>query len=320
MKKIFLSLTLISTLSISSFANCNVAQNNQNNIPKTINNNIPMYDYDFSGLSVPASNIKTVRLNFPKQKINDNIIIELHTLKESSFNKNVLTEIFNKFYNNVDFKFIEDSKNLKEGRLYPYAVVKAKIFPENFDKIIFQTKEGLVIPNFALRKYFKVKDSFFQNEAYSYKDSNLKKPLKFSLYVMSHCPYAVRAEANLIDKIKNNKLNPEDINIHFILNNTKYGLTSLHGEQEIDEDARQLYIKNKLGMNKLFDYLKVLYDSKGNFNKALSSINLTNEEVFKDMNYIYKLLNIEAIYTEKNNINSSPSYVDREGKKIEMPK
>lgn len=76
------------------------------------------------------------------------------------------------------------------------------------------------------------------------------------LFVMSYCPYGVRAEENIapLQELFGSKI---DLKIRYIINvngETIDKVNSLHGITEAKEDARQLAIA-KLYPNKLWDYL-----------------------------------------------------------------
>ena len=80
------------------------------------------------------------------------------------------------------------------------------------------------------------------------------------VYVMSHCPYGVMAENSLLQAEKD-KLLPEGLKwtIHYIGDASKgadgqWTFSSLHGDAEWREDARQLYIAEKYP-GKFHDYL-----------------------------------------------------------------
>ena len=77
------------------------------------------------------------------------------------------------------------------------------------------------------------------------------------LFVMSYCPYGVRAETNIepVQQLFGDKIS---LNIRFIVNingNTIDSVQSLHGSFEVKEDARQLAIM-QLYPDKYWTYLK----------------------------------------------------------------
>ncbi|HCF62633.1 MAG TPA: hypothetical protein DFS52_32175 [Myxococcales bacterium] len=81
-------------------------------------------------------------------------------------------------------------------------------------------------------------------------------PKRLELFVMSQCPYGVRALDAMPEVLKNfdNKL---DFEVHFIANGTaKEGFRALHGQPEVDENIRELcaikYYKKNF---KFMDYI-----------------------------------------------------------------
>jgi len=123
---------------------------------------------------------------------------------------------------------------------------------------------------------------------------------------------------SLIDNVEKGKIDKKVINVNYILEKNKYGYNSLHGEKEIDEDLRQIYVRDKLGIDKYLKYMKTFIYSNGNYIKALKSIGLTDKKIFSNTKFISNALYFESIKTEKNNINASPSYTDGYGKKLNI--
>lgn len=65
-------------------------------------------------------------------------------------------------------------------------------------------------------------------------------PKSLDVYVMSQCPYGVRA-LNAMDEVLKNFNSAINFNVHFIASGTaKDGLNSMHGQAEVDEDIREL--------------------------------------------------------------------------------
>lgn len=314
-----LKLSLVASLLISSslMAQCEIDNNLQ-----ASNQNISSvskldYDFDFSNLQY-GTNVKTTDSLEKGVKIDKPIKLNIHTLKESSYNKTILQNTFEALYTNVEVNFVNDKESKIKGRLYPFVEVQAELFPTNFEKLLVKEGDSLLITNFALRKYFKIKDSYFQEEIYNYEKDKVTDNF-FSAYVMSHCPYGINAQKTMVEQWKAGKIKPENIDFRYVVLKNKYGFQSLNGEKELDENARQLYVKDKLGRVAYFKYLDVFLSSNGDYNKALEQFNLTNEDIFKDMSYIGELLQIEAIYTEKNGVTASPTFLDRNLKKINLP-
>ncbi|MBI5207121.1 MAG: hypothetical protein HY934_04945 [Candidatus Firestonebacteria bacterium] len=77
--------------------------------------------------------------------------------------------------------------------------------------------------------------------------------IKLELFVMSYCPYGNNAEEEIYNLIQEFK-RFIDFEIKFIIDEDNNAYTSLHGEAEIEEDLRQLVIKN-IFRDKFWDYL-----------------------------------------------------------------
>ena len=81
-------------------------------------------------------------------------------------------------------------------------------------------------------------------------------PNTLELFVMSQCPYGVRALDAMPEVLKNfgDKLN---FRIHYIANGTAAeGFKALHGQPEVDENIRQLCVIKHYGKgNKFMDYI-----------------------------------------------------------------
>ena len=82
-----------------------------------------------------------------------------------------------------------------------------------------------------------------------------QKPINIDLFVMSQCPYGVLAENSMIELRKEFK-EAIQINLYFIAQEEKGEFRSLHGEQEVEEDIRQLVIL-KYWPDKFWDYLRI---------------------------------------------------------------
>lgn len=143
------------------------------------------------------------------------------------------------------------------------------------------------------------------------------------LYVMSFCPYGVRAENNIFsivdlfkDKIK--------FNMRFIANvngNTVESVQSLHGLYEAKEDLRQLAISNKYP-DKFYAYLKEFnskcYQYSGDeaqietcWKQVASSLNIDTKKI-ETLAYSKEgldLLKADKVLTDKYDVSGSPTLI-----------
>lgn len=73
------------------------------------------------------------------------------------------------------------------------------------------------------------------------------------MYVMSQCPYGAQAETEAIKAVQRFG-GDVTLNIHYIVSSTANGFQSLHGQPEVDENIRQLCIKENYP-EEFFDYM-----------------------------------------------------------------
>lgn len=91
-----------------------------------------------------------------------------------------------------------------------------------------------------------------------------------SLFIMSECPFGLKAVDSMYDVLENFKGQGLDFDIHYIADKTADGFRSLHGQSEVDEDIRQLCAKSlypKAGKTGHPLYLSYIWCR----NKAISS-------------------------------------------------
>lgn len=134
-----------------------------------------------------------------------------------------------------------------------------------------------------------------------------------NLFVMSHCPFGIRAEDYLIGLLGNFK-NEITLHVHYIVSKDLGGnFTSLHGPGELDEDLHQIAIQ-KLFHSSFFNYL-LCYNSTMNRKQCLggSSINPAAVDSFVTSGKAMEILENDYRTTEKRGINSSPTlYINNE--------
>ncbi len=136
---------------------------------------------------------------------------------------------------------------------------------------------------------------------------------KLDLFVMSKCPYGTKAETQIFNLVSQH---PEltqkiDIEIHYILNYDKKSnnFTSLHGQNEVDEDIRQMLI-HKYYPDKFWCYLS---SKNSHFGDTLwtDDAEICGIGVKKINKYMkrkgYDLAIEEAHLADSLNVNASPS-------------
>ena len=130
-----------------------------------------------------------------------------------------------------------------------YLVEKNALVQEKFDRYIksgqIKERNGQLILEHQTR-----------NGVYANKEL---RPMELDLFVMSQCPYGVRAENQIIDLMKLERL-PKDlkINVRYIVSEGRNGeeFNSLHGSAEWEEDVRQVIIREKYP-KKFWKYLEI---------------------------------------------------------------
>lgn len=136
------------------------------------------------------------------------------------------------------------------------------------------------------------------------------------LYIMSQCPYGVSAGNLLYGAQKAGKL-PKDykLELHFIGNASKndkgiWQFSSLHGEAEWKENARQLYISkhypNKIGAYILERNKDIM---SANWQKAAKAVGLDVKAIEKGNAEALELLAADFALSDELGIGSSPSFI-----------
>jgi hypothetical protein len=72
-----------------------------------------------------------------------------------------------------------------------------------------------------------------------------KKKNTLEIFIMSKCPFGQRAVSTAMDSLANmNESNRFKLEVHYIFIKFDKGFSSLHGEQEINEDMVQIVLRN----------------------------------------------------------------------------
>ena len=133
------------------------------------------------------------------------------------------------------------------------------------------------------------------------------------LFVMSQCPYGVRAEEFVIKAKKEGKFPAgKTVRIRYIVDYTpEQGFKSLHGAGEWEENVRQLLIA-KYYPEKFWKYLEIRnknYQSS-RWDKAMEDAGINVKKIMKKFDTEgLELLKEEANYTKSFGVSASPSVV-----------
>ncbi len=139
------------------------------------------------------------------------------------------------------------------------------------------------------------------------------KPNVMELFVMSQCPYGVRAENVIIQAQKDGKL-PKDkeIRLRYIVNyDPNQGFSSLHGSAEWEEDVRQLLIA-KYYPSKLWKYLEIRNKDyrSSRWDKAMEEAGINVNKINKKFDSEgLELLKAEDSYVREYGIGASPTFL-----------
>ena len=138
---------------------------------------------------------------------------------------------------------------------------------------------------------------------------------KIEIFIMSQCPFGVKAVESIIDYIEKGKIDKKNVEIHYIgdviFKDGVYTFNSLHGDDEWKEDMRQIII-SKYYPEKYLDYLKrraTNYTSP-NWESVASDVGIDLEDLKRRIeDEGTKLLADDFIYTSSLKISVSPTFL-----------
>ena len=182
-----------------------------------------------------------------------------------------------------------------------YLVEKNALVEEKFDRYIKsgQIKEhnGQIVFEHQTR-----------NGVYANKEL---RPMELDLFVMSQCPYGVRAENQIIDLMKLDRL-PKDlkINVRYIVSERNGEISSLHGSAEWEENVRQIIIREKYP-KKFWKYLEIRNkDYKSSlWDKAAEEAGINPRIFAKYWKFGLEKLREDIKITEEYNVSGSPTVI-----------
>jgi len=139
------------------------------------------------------------------------------------------------------------------------------------------------------------------------------RPMEIDLFVMSQCPYGVRAENQIIDLMKLDRL-PKDlkINVRYIASEGRRGegFDSLHGSAEWEEDVRQIIIREKYP-KKFWKYLEIRNkDYRSSlWDRAAEEAGINPRIFAKYWKFGLEKLKEDIKITEDYNVSASPTVI-----------
>lgn len=223
-----------------------------------------------------------------------------------------LIRVFDRWFEGIKPEYLaHDSSTVKEK--FPWLVyTPSYIMPDTEDV-------RKILNDYINAGEFKVNSGYIVYEDRSSNGFYISKPEKentVEMYIMSQCPYGV-ASGNLLFGAQKEGLLPNDfkIELHFIgnVNVNNEGVrsfSSLHGEAEWKENARQLFIANKFP-DKIGDY--VLERNKDvtsqDWQKAAKAAGIDAALVEAGTKEAEDMLEKDFKITDALGIGSSPSFI-----------
>ncbi len=102
------------------------------------------------------------------------------------------------------------------------------------------------------------------------------------LFVMSYCPFGNQAE-DTMEPVYD--LLSDDINfdVHYIVSVQEDKIQSLHGQEEVDQNMREVCVKNKYGMDSFWDFITYVNENCGSggvcWKEAADEIGVNSQEI-----------------------------------------
>lgn len=128
--------------------------------------------------------------------------------------------------------------------------------------------------------------------------------IQMDFFIMSYCPYGVRLVDNVLPDIINDMNSSIVFTPYFILGKGANGeLQSMHGKDEVDEDMRQICIREKYGTDKWLTYFKCF--SANVFNKK-------GQPDAKDWKFCAEQVGINGDDLEKCRQNDAPKMAEKD--------
>ncbi len=233
-------------------------------------------------------------------------------LPQGGRKNDMLVKVFDRYFEGIKPQVLEFASKERE-QLFPglqfapsYIIasspaVKAKLDAE-IKAGVFAEKNGYLVYEDKLRG--------------GYYASLPEKKNTVELYVMSQCPYGVMAENSLLDAEKNALLPAgAKLEIHFIGDAKKdekgeWQFSSLHGQAEWEENARQIYIA-KYFPDKFHDYLRERNKevTSPDWQKAAKAAGVDAAKVEKGFAEGKEMLAADFAASTALGVNSSPTFM-----------
>jgi len=200
------------------------------------------------------------------------------------------------------------SVSLDDSGLYR---IKIKIQEQTLD--VYASRDGSMI----FPQGIKMTSQEAANQNQEQKEIPKTETPNVKLFVMSFCPYGNQAE-DIMLPVVNLLGNKASIELHYIVSKSGNKYQSLHGDQELNQDIREICVQ-KYQKEKLWDFIKEI-----NAKATSQNVDEKWEEIAKnlgiDVNKIKQcqkdegaaLLNQEISLTEKYQVSGSPTLLINE--------
>lgn len=279
-------------------------------------------DEYFSGFSRLTDLIEKINSFLPKGKKINLYSAELSKIKPPKFIVLYDEDTKDLIDDNVILSFKNMFGDLKEERM-------------NLKNIDSKIKDNILsVPSYLIEKKSNVveylsmalKQRIIEDlgEYYVYYDLRnvaklLKRPYtpnKLEVFIMSHCPFGVKAVESLIDYMNLGKIDKSNISIHYIGDvyenqDGSYIFNSLHGDEEWKENMRQLLIL-KYYPDKFWEYMKIRVKNytANDWQDLLKEVGISIEDFEKKLEIEgKKLLADDFRFTSSLKINVSPTFI-----------
>ncbi|MDA8132957.1 MAG: hypothetical protein M0011_15755 [Elusimicrobia bacterium] len=225
---------------------------------------------------------------------------------------NQLVAVFDRYFEGIRAQELDYGSKERETRFPDLGFVPAYVVaatPEAKKRLANEVAAGL----FKAQGGYLVYEDRQRSGLYA---GRAEKKNTLEVFVMSQCPFGVLAENSLLDAEKN-KLLPEGLNweVHFIGDAKKddkgvWQFSSLHGQAEWEEDARQAYIAAKFP-DKFKAYLAERNKDvhAADWQKAAKAAGLDADKIEKGFDEAKELLAADFAATSELGITTSPSFI-----------
>ena len=217
-----------------------------------------------------------------------------------------------------DIKF--DIGDLKEQNgVYKFELVLSKEGQQPIKQIAYISKDGKIIfqNGIEIDSLLESKESDQAEGATSCEDISKSKTPKLTAYIVSRCPYGIQMQRVFSLAINELPQLASYLDVKYIGTVTDGKVTSMHGEEEAEENLRQICLREEQ-KSKYWDYVSC-YIKEGKSKDCLSSSNIDKGKLEICINDKSKGLNYakqDFELSDKLQIQGSPSLILNDSERI----